>query len=160
MSVPLTVASNTYNYPTEGDSPDWGTEATDWAVAVTGVLNTLNGPGSLLATTAIINNNQVSPMNVAGLVFDPTVVRGVIVEFSVYRVTTGSGAMEVVEVGTMYAGYKSNAATWEFAQDGMGGSNVVFSITNLGQFQYTSDNMTGSNYSGVMKYQARALTIL
>jgi hypothetical protein len=159
MPIPLIVNSTTYNYPVTGDNPTWGDDATAWAQAVTAVLTSLNGPGDVLTTSAIVANNQSSVTNVVGLVFDPTVVRGVIIEYNVYRVTTGIGATEAVETGTIHAGYKSLAASWEFSQAGMGGAGIVFSILSTGQFQYTTTNFSGSSYSGVIKFRARALPV-
>lgn len=157
--IQLIVNGKTYDYPENRDSPGWGEEATAWATAVTNVLSNVVGNGDILQTAASIANNQVAAANVSGLIFDPTVVRGAIVEYSIYRVTTSAGATEAVEVGTMYLGFKSTANTWDISVVGGSGAGVTFSITAGGQVQYTSTNFTGSTYSGTMKFRARALTI-
>lgn len=153
MSVPLVVNGNTYLYPTNNQNSPWGEEATDWSVAVTGVLNSIQGPGDIILTTALITNNQISPANINGLTFSPASIRGAIVEYTVYRVTSGSGASEVSEIGHMYISYKNVANTWDVSVVGGNSSNVVFSI-NAGQVQYTSDNMTGTGYTGLIKFKA------
>lgn len=154
MSIPLVVSNATYNFPANRDSPGWGEDVTAWAQAVTTAISTVTGNGDIAQTSAIINNNQVAATNVVGLAFDTSVVRGAVIDYSVYRVTT---TVEVVETGTMYLSYKSTAAVWEMAVIGSSGSNVTFSVTNLGQIQYTSDSMAGASYSGIIRFRARAL---
>lgn len=48
MSVILTIAGSTFNYPTEGEDDAWGEEATNWAIAVsTDLLQRTGGTFSL-----------------------------------------------------------------------------------------------------------------
>lgn len=157
--IQLTINGTVYEYPESRDSPSWGEDATAWAQAVTDVLADVVGTGDILTTTATVANNISSATNVAGLSFDPTLVRASIVEYSIYRVTTGSGATEAVEVGTMYLTYKSTANVWDLAIVGATGAGVTFSITTAGQIQYVSTNFTGLSYVGTMKFRARAFPI-
>jgi hypothetical protein len=156
MSVQLIVNQQVYEYPENRDGPPWGESATAWAQAVTDVLQSLAGTGDILQTPANINNNQVVAANVQGLSFDPTQVRAAVVEYSVYRNTTGAGAMELVESGTMYPSYKSVAGTWDMPIVGGQEGGIQFTITSGGQIQYTTSSMTGSNYTGTVRFRARA----
>jgi hypothetical protein len=156
--IQLVVNGQTYNYPENRDSPSWGEEATAWAEAVTDVLNNFVGDGDIIPTVASISNNQSAATNVAGLFFNTASVRGAIVEYTIYRNTTGIGATELVETGSMCLGYKSVAGTWTLSILGGGGAGVTFSVLNTGQVQYTSTDITGSSYSGTIKFRARALT--
>jgi hypothetical protein len=158
MAIPLIVAGQEYLYSENRDNPGWGEGNTAWSVAVTNVLQSLAGTGDILQTPANINNNQIVATSIPGLSFDPTQVRAAIVEYSVYRVTTGVGATELVESGTMYPAYKSVAAVWDMPIVGGQGAGVQFSILPSGQIMYTSSNMSGSNYSGLIKFRARAFT--
>lgn len=156
--IQLIVNGQTFDFPEQSDSPPWGDNVTDWAQAVTDVLANVTGTGDILQTTAAIANNQSSAANINGLSFDPGVVRGAVIEYTVYRVTTGIGASESVETGTIYLGYRSTANDWFISVVGGGGAGVTFSITSAGQVQYTSTNFSGSSYSGSIKFRARALT--
>jgi len=158
MPTPLIVNGVTYEYPVEGDSPPWGEEATDWAIAVTNVLESVNGSQDILSTIANIANNQTSPTPVVGLAFNPTAVYGAIVTYAVYRVTTGGGAEEEVEVGFMYISYKPTAAVWDIAVAGGNNADVNFTMNSGGQVLYTSSNMTGSGYSGTITFSAKSIT--
>lgn len=157
MPIPLVVGGNTYLYSENMENAPWGEENTAWAVAVTNVLSEVQGTGDIEQTIASIGNNIISSTNVAGLVFSSLTTRGAVVEYTVYRVTSGSGASEAVEVGTMYPGYLSVANTWEMPVIGGQNSGVVFTINNNGQVQYTSSALTGSSYSGTITFRARAL---
>lgn len=160
MSKQLTVDGTIYNYPENRDPAGWGEEATAWAEAVTDVLSNFSGPGDIAQTVATIQNDSLGAfLPISGLFFDPVVVRGAIVEYATYRVTTGGGAMEKAEIGTMYLIYKSTAATWDFARVGAGGPDLDFDITTAGQVRYKSTPLTGTGYSGTIKFRARALTI-
>jgi hypothetical protein len=151
----LTVDGTTYEFPENRDSPGWGEDATAWAEAVTDVLGNVSGQGDILQSSAIINNNISSATNVTGFFLDPSVLRGAVCEVSIYRSTSTEEAVEVLSI---FAGYKSVAGTWEFVQIGGGSSGVTLTITNAGQVQYVSSNMSGTSYTGTVKFRARALT--
>jgi hypothetical protein len=153
----LTVNGEDFEYPTNREPAGWGEDATGWAEAVTNVLSNVTGTGDILLTDATINNNQSSPANVTSLSFDPANVRGAVVIYTIYRVTTSTGATEATETGTIYVGYKSTAGTWDITVVGSANAGVTFSITAGGQIQYTSTNFSGSSYSGVMTFKAQAL---
>lgn len=159
MSIPLIISGITYNFPVSGDEL-WGPDVTDWAVSVTAQLANLVVSGDLGPTVLVnILNNQVAAANVTSLAFDPATIRSAQVEYFVYR-TFNSGSEEVVENGTMYLTYKDIANEWDMVLVGSNvtGSGVTFTITNAGQVQYTSSNLTPStSYSGNMRYRASVL---
>ena len=156
MAKDLTISGTTFSYPENREDPGWGEEATAWAEAVTEVLSNTFGTGDILQTSATIGNNQTSPTNVIGMVFDPTVVRGAVCEISVYRVTDEE---EKAQTSTIYLTYLTEATTWDIVVAGGSDAGITFSITSIGQVQYTTDEMAGNDYSGVIKFRARSLII-
>lgn len=159
MSVALVVNGVTYQYPTTSDE-SWGTEATDWAVAITAQINSLIVPGDLGPTVLVtIANGQATPANITSLAFDSATIRSAQVQYYAYR-TYNSGTQEVIESGTLFLHYKDIANTWDMVQVGNGvtDSGVVFSITAGGQIQYTSSTLSpATGYSGLVKYRAQVL---
>ncbi len=155
MSVNLTIKGVTYRYPASNDE-QWGTDATNWAIAVTDALGAVSVEGDIAppsSAQASILNNQSSAVNVTDLVFDNSVVRAAIVHYYIYR---KHDATEIMEAGTLTLRYVNSA--WTFSQEFQGDdTGVVLSITAGGQFQYISDDRVGSPYVGVMKYRAFAL---
>lgn len=154
MAVNLTVNGTTFAYPENGEEPGWGESATAWAEEVTTVLASVLGTNDIVQTSFNIANNVGAATNITGLVFNTAAVRAAIIEYSLYRVTDSN---EVAESGLLNVVYKTNAAVWELSQISVGDSQVTFSVTNTGQFQYTSTNLAGTNYSGLMKFRARTV---
>lgn len=156
MPQNLVVNNNTFAYPVAGDEPGWGEAATGWAVEVTAVLDSLSGTNDIPQTSFNIANNTSSPAEVTGLLFNPASVRSAVVEYSVYRHTDSN---ELAEKGTLELIYKNGGTTnakWTigrvfFGDDG----GMIFTMTDAGQVQYTSTNVTGTTYTGTMHFSAR-----
>lgn len=154
MSKTLTINNKEFEYPEVGQEPGWGEDATAWAEEVTEVLNAIAGPDDILETTFTINNNISTPANIAGLLFNTATVRSAVIEYNIYRTTNTN---EVAENGTISVVYKSVVDTWDLSQVTNGDAGVYFTITNSGQVQYESTNITGLNYDGVISFEARAI---
>lgn len=148
MSVILTINNTPFEYPETGDT-NWGSGATEWSKEVTRVLNSLSGPSDILETSALIDNNVSVAQPVGGFFFDPVAVRSFSVQVSIYRVY---GTSEVAEQ-LLFNGLNLGAAGWLIQADGMGNSGVTLDITNLGQVTYTSSNLIGTPYSGVIRFR-------
>jgi hypothetical protein len=153
LAVTLTVNNKEFQYPQVGEEPGWGEDATAWAEEVTEVLESLAGPDDILQTTVTINNNQGSVTNVAGLLFNTANVRSAFVDYNIYR--TDASPSVLVEGGTLLVCY--NDTSWTISQMTNGDAGVYFTMTNTGQIQYTSTNMTGGSYTGQMTFEARAI---
>lgn len=154
MSIPVTIQGSSYNIPEQGQSAPWGSDLTSLLQAMVTVLNDVVGPADILTTSFTIANNQSSVANVTGLVFDNTEVRSAIVSYSISRSTTTT---EYSECGQLMLTRNSSAGTWEMARYAVGDAGVVFSVTNAGQVQYTSSNMSsGTGYASKLKFNAKA----
>jgi hypothetical protein len=161
VSTPLVVNNKTFNYPSPGESPGWGEEATAWAEEVTSILGTVAGTGDIPTTTATLANDIGSAMPVSELTFNPSVVRGAKIQYSITRTATVSGSSVVkIEEGEMHVVY--NGTSWELIRAFVGEADIEFTVTNTGQFQYTSSDISGGvgavGYVGSMKFKATALT--
>lgn len=160
MSSPLTIQGTTFNYPVSGEDPNWATEATGWAIAVTDALNTLLAPGDILQTTFTIANNNTAASNINGLTFDSGTVRAASVDYSIYRTSTSNPAGHA-EFGNIFLVYDDSAASgnkWKLSQTIDGGAGVSLTILDSGQIQYTSTDIGSTGYSGTMKFKARVLS--
>jgi len=156
MSTPLSVGGTTYDYPENKESQGWGEEATAWATAVTDALSGLSSPVDIPLTSAIINNNQSSPINVVGLFFDPLVVRGAAIEYTIYR-TSSTITTPKAEKGVLEISY--DGTDWTLARGNATadtGITFSFSPSTSGQIQYTSTDVGNVSYQGLMKFKASA----
>lgn len=155
MSKNLTVNNNTYAYPEPGDEPGWGAGTTGWAEEVTDVLATIQGPDDIPETTFIIANNMSSATDITGLTFNPITVRSAVVDYSIYRSTS---LTELAEKGRLDLIYKNNGPVnnkWTIGRVFFGDdAGVIFTITDAGQMQYTSSNLSGTGYVGEIKFEA------
>ncbi len=155
MPKTLIVNNTPYEYPTAGDEPGWGGEATGWAEAVTDVLSDLLGPNDLLETAFNIANNSSGP--VTGLILNAASVRAAEISYSIYR---QAGATSVVESGRINVAYNNASPSlnkWEINQGNvLGNAGVVFTIDNSGQVQYTSTDIPGQTI-GTMKFRLKSL---
>lgn len=158
MPKTLIVNNTPYEYPTSGDEPGWGGEATGWAEAVTDVLSDLLGPNDLLETAFNVANNQLVAADVTGLVLNAASVRAAEISYSIYRQTATSSVVESGKINVAYNNASPNPNKWEMNQGSvLGDAGVIFTITNSGQVQYTSSNITGASYTGTMKFRLKSL---
>lgn len=99
-----------------------------------------------------IANNQGSPTDLTGLLFDSATYRGVVLEYDMRRKTDSS---ERRSIGVLQLIYTTGGSAWSIISDNSNDEvihhGVTFSVTAGGQLQYTSDNQSGSNYSGSMR---------
>ena len=155
MPTDLIVNNNIFAYPDDGDPPGWGADATGWAVEVTDVLQTLAGTNDITETIFTLTNNTSSPSNITALSFNPSTVRSATVEYSIYILTSST---ERAEAGTLKLVYKNGGpigAKWSIGNVFFGDDcGIVFSVTDAGQVQYTSTNIAGTGYSGVIHFTA------
>lgn len=163
MSIPVIINNKTFNYPQDGEDPGWGNDATDWAVEVSDVLNTILAPGDILETTFNINDNTSVSTQIQGLAFDPSLSRSANIVYSIYRTSTDtpSGNAETGEISIIYDNSASIGNKWQMSQTKNGESGVVFTISDLGQFSYTSTqiNLGAGGYVGIMKFSAKSTAI-
>lgn len=156
MSVSITISGTTYNLPTQGQNPPYGSDLSDIIQALADVANTNQGTGDILTTSFTIANNQAVAANVVGASWDTSVIRSAIVQYSIYR--SSNTPNELSETGHIYLTYKSTANTWDLAQSYAGSSGTTFSITSAGQLQYVSTDIGSGAYVGKMKFNAKAFT--
>lgn len=107
-----------------------------------------------------IVNNQSSAADITGMIFNKTGVSQAFVDFLVQRVTTGGGAVELIETGILVCSYNPTADDWNINVlniDTPDDSGVTFSITSAGQVQYTSTNEGGTASISKLFWRARTL---
>ncbi len=163
MSIPIIINNKTFNYPTSGEDPSWGDEATSAFVEVAEVLNTILSPGDILVTTFDINDDTTVPTNIQGLAFDSSLARSAKIVYSVYRTSTDtpSGNAETGEIDIIYDNEAPVTTKWKMTQNKNGDAGIVFSINDLGQFTYTTTqiDLGAGGYVGILKFSAKSTAI-
>lgn len=104
--------------------------------------------GDINETSFSLANNQAAPANVTGFAFANAVVRSFKALVSV-EIDATADLFETFELQAIQKG-----ASWDMAVSSVGDdSGIVFTITNAGQIQYTSGNVSGF-VSGLIKFRA------
>lgn len=153
MAITLIVNNTPFEFPEQGEQSPWGQPVQEWASEVTTVLSSLKGPSDILETSAIIDNNISSPTAISGFAFDPSTTRSFSVQCAIYRTYDASEKSEELNLVGLYTG----AGGWLLQQDGIGNAGVTLDITSGGQVTYTSTNLVGSSYSGIIKFKGVGL---
>lgn len=155
MPKNVTVGTEVFEIPIQGENPDWGEEVTDWAVAVSNQLNSISGASDIPNTTFTLANNQSAAASINGFAFSTTFVRAFQAEYFIERDTDST--TKVTESGILYGNYNSEDGSWDLNQEAVGDAGITFSITGAGQVQYVSTNIAGSSYTGQIKFSATTI---
>lgn len=120
---------------------------------VDSLISGVTSPGDIDETSFSINNSQAIAANITGLAFANATVRSFQVFASVY-INATSSLYEEVKISGIQKG-----SDWDISVISTGDeSGVQFTITTLGQIQYTSSNYTGF-VSGSIKFRALTTSV-
>jgi hypothetical protein len=106
-----------------------------------------------------INNNQTSPLGIAGLSFNSSVHRAFNVEYWVRRIQeiAPSTYVEWVESGELRGVYNETNNTWYMNNYGIvGNAQISFTIDSSGLVRYTTSDL-GTQTLGAMYYEFKTL---
>ena len=133
---------------------EWFNALRTAGIAFESFLGTVTG-----LTSFTIANNQAAAADVTGLLFNGTTVKMATIDYRIRRNTTGGGATERVQGGSMIALYSAAAGTWSLTPGPQAGDDagIAFTITAGGQVQYTSDSQTGTADESILKYTVRSI---
>lgn len=158
MPISLNIQGTIYEVPVPGEDPNWGEGFTAWVQAITDTVNLLLGPDDILPRSSNILNDQAAPVLIRGFFFNPATVRAANIQYTIFRQTD---TQTVVENGEMLLNYNATAPVnekWKISQDRSGNTFTLFTITDDGQFYYTTNDLTGANYTGTVRFSAKSLT--
>lgn len=150
--------------PSSGASPNWAPgiiEAIEsLADAVNSVTATYDVPPQVQNIDA---NNSSSNVTINNLNFPAADVRAATVYYSVYRKTQNSGppdGQEMTEAGQIEISYNASRPVtqkWELVRTGQSDALIDFSITDLGQVQFSTSPLTGVSHTGIISFRALAI---
>jgi len=157
--ITVIIAGTSYKIPKNAANPQWGEELTDYLQAVADALSTIVGEGDIPETSATINNNQVAPLAISTFTFDPALVRAARIAYTINRSTASTYTSEAGVIQIIYDANNSIGQKWTLQRDAMGiDSGVNFTISDAGLVSYTSSSLPGASYTGILKFEALAIT--
>lgn len=151
----LTVGSEEFEFPLEGQNAGYGSEITDWAEAVTDALSTVQKPNDILTTTAVINN-IAGTFSIPGFNFSTAEVVSIECRYLVKRVTTSPNST-YTEVGYIEGYY--DGSDWGISIRTTGDAKILLSITTAGQVQYTltAGDILAGTHTGSITFEAKVI---
>jgi hypothetical protein len=158
----LTVGSEEFEFPLEGENAGYGSEITDWAEAVTTALQTVQKPNDIPTTSEILLNAEIAlntPAPIPGFSFSTAEVIAIEGKYLFKRsYTTISGSVVEMEVGFIEGYY--NGVEWGISIRTTGDVGILVTINSAGQLLYqTTKNFpvgaTNKNLSIV--YEAKVI---
>lgn len=164
MSIPLTIKGSIIEIPTSGQSPNWSNGIIAALRALTEAVNSVTGTYDIAPQTQNIDaNNSSNDIPITNLTFPVSQVRAATIFYSVYRKTEDSGptdSQEVAEGGMMTVCYNASnpvSQKWEITRDYAGDADITFSITDTGNFEFSTTSLTGINHTGIITFRAIAV---
>lgn len=156
----IVINSQVIEFPDSAASPNWSEALIQFAQAVEGALAISIGTFDVTPQTIDISAfNSASNINITALSFPTTDVRSVFIRYSVFRTTDAETAYEAGDMIAMYNPDNPVNEKWALSLGNRTGSGaqIEFSVTDLGQFRFSTTALSGSNHSGQLSFDARAL---
>ena len=155
----MAISSESFDLPVRERIADAGSIVSSvWASFFRSIYDRLYPLG--IERTFTIVNNTAAPADITGLKVNARGVSQAFVEFLVQRVTTGGGAVELIESGSFNLTYNPTAEDWNITLTQINvpdNSGVDFTVTATGQVQYTSSNVAGTASISRMFWRMRTL---
>jgi hypothetical protein len=149
----LTVGTDEFEFPLEGENAGYGSEVTDWAEAVTGALSTVERPGDIINKTAIIADSQPSFTAIPEFTFSSAIVASFEAKYYVQRTSTAGSKREAGFIEGYHDG-----SDWIIAIRTIGDGGIDLDINSTGQVRYkTSSSLGGTSYTGFIKFEAKVI---
>jgi hypothetical protein len=165
MAIKLIIKGTPVELPESGQSPNWAPGIIEAIQALSEAVNSISGTYDVAPQVQNISAfPESSNIEINNLVFPAEEVRAATIFYSVYRKTETDGpnlGQELAEAGTLQIVYNpSNPVNnkWEIQREFVGNANMQFSIDDLGQMKFTTEEMTGIDHTGILSY--RAISIL
>lgn len=160
----IIIKGTPIQFPDSGASPNWAPGVIEAIEALSDAVNSVVATFDVPPQVQNIDaNNSSTDVNINNLNFPATDVRAATIYYSVYRKTQNSGppdGQEVTESGTLEISYNASRPVtqkWELVRTGQSDALITFSITDLGQIQFSTDPLTGISHTGIISFRAIAI---
>lgn len=170
MSFPIVIQGTTVDFPSSSQAPNWAPAVIQFAQLVATALNAVVGPYDISPQLYNIDAfDVVTNQPIPGLSFNPLAVRSAVIRYDVFRQATPASTHNAAESGFILVQYNPNNAVnqkWEFIQSKVGkginttpltSANITFSVTDVGQFRFSTTTIGGASHTGKIAFAAQAL---
>ena len=153
----ITIQGTPINFPDSGESPNWAPAIIQFAQAVEDTLLAVAGPFDISPQIYVMTSNVNTNVDVPNLAFPTSTVRGAFIRYTVFRSTTTTTVAESGTINIVYNPDNPIGNKWEIVREYDGDAQVTFTITDVGQIQFSSASIAGVSHAGKITYSAQAL---
>lgn len=154
----INIQGTLIDFPDTGNSPVWSDAVIQFAQAVEAALATITGPFDVAPQIYNMESNLNINVTIPSLQFPTSDVRGAFVRYTVSRSTSTASAYEGGQIMVDYNPDNPIGNKWEIAREYAGDGSITFTITDVGQIQFTTVALGGINHSGQIAFTAQSLT--
>lgn len=154
----IIFAGTTVAFPDSGSSPNWSGAVIQAMQLISEALAISSGPFDIPPQNYVMTANVNSNVDIPNLSFPVTDVSGAIVFYTVGRHTD---SVAVSQTGFLLLNYDSSRGVglkWQVMdQFTNSGAQITFSMTDVGQVQFSTTSISGSNFVGHIQFRALAV---
>jgi hypothetical protein len=160
--MPIIVIQGTpINFPDTAQSPDWSEAVIAFAQAVENALSASAGAFDVSPQVFNIDGSSFNPtatlVDIPNLTFSTTAVRAAMINIATSRSTNSTVVSEVSSILAIYNSSNAIGSKWELTREADSNANITFSMTDIGQMQFSTLAISGTNHTGIISYSAKAL---
>lgn len=163
-SIPIVFNGVTVPIPASGASPNWSAAIIQAFQLISQALDISAGPYDIPPQNYVMTSNVNTNVPIPNLSFPVTAVQGAVVFYGVTRSSTGSGGVQLSQSGLLILNYdpsQSSGNLWqvnnEFASALSSGAQITFSCSDVGQLQFSTTAITGTDPIGSINFRALAV---
>lgn len=164
----IKIGGTIIDFPNTGKDPTWSPAIIQFAQAVETRFNSISSGNDVSPTTYQLQDNLNTNLELPGTsAFNSELIRSFVFSYSIYRVSTGVGAMELAEVGTVNGVFDDKLSAWflehnfEGERQSTGESYHTFNMVS-GKLTLSTVAISGAVYDGnnsKISYSAKTLPI-
>lgn len=160
-TIPISINGITVNFPASGDSPNYAPAIIQAIQLIAQALTISAGPFDIPPQNFVMTSNVNTNVSIPNLEFPVSAVQGSIVFYGCQRSTNST---KVSQSGILILNYdptQSPGNLWqitdEFAASSPSGADITFSVTDVGQLQFSTTSIAGTGHSGTVNFRALAV---
>ncbi len=158
----INIQGTVIDFPDSAASPNWAPAVDQFAKAVEGALASVVGAFDVAPQALIIDaQNPGTNIPIAALSFPISTVRSAFIRYTVFRTTDSDIAGEAGEMTIFYNPDGPVNNKWEVSQvitSGIpGNGRITFNCTDVGQIEFSTTALSGSNHTGKLTFVAQSI---
>jgi len=147
--------------PDSGTSPNWSSSIIQAIELIAEALTISAGPFDIPPQNFVMTSNVNTNVPIPNLEFPVSAVQGSIIFYGVQRSTNST---KVSQSGILILNYdptQSPGNLWqitdEFASSSSSGADITFTVSDVGQLQFSTTSISGTGHQGTINFRALAV---